>query len=116
MRGMLMKYYDKIGFWLDEVETAPGVYRSMVEERSYAGDVIENRQYWKSTEYQNDDLTISNKISIIADLYFNQHISSIKYVTFMGAKWKVKNLDLDYPRVIIELGEVYNGVDEEQED
>lgn len=108
-----MKYYDKIGFWEEDVEIRPGVYNSQIVEKYYAGDIIENRQYWNSTEYQNDNLTVSNKISIIADIYFHQHISSIKYVIFMDTKWKVKHLDINYPRVIIELGEVYNGVNAE---
>lgn len=105
-----MKYDDVIGFWEDDVETSPGVYQSQIVEKPYTGDVLENRQRWNSTQNQNDDLTIRNRISIIADLYMNQHMGSIKYVTFMGTKWKVNSLDIKYPRIILELGEVYNGV------
>ena len=108
-----MRYYDKIGFWFDDVEVEPGIFRSKVEEKYYAGDVIEARQRWESSEQQNDSLKINNKISIIADMYLNQHLSSIKYATFMGGKWKVTGLDIKYPRVILDLGEVYNGIDEE---
>lgn len=109
-----MKYYDKIGFWVNDVKIRPGVYRSQIVEKEYAGDVLQNRQRWQSSsDSQNDNLTVNNRISIIADLYLNQHLGSIKYVTFMGVKWKVKSLDLNYPRVIMELGEVYNGVNAE---
>lgn len=106
-----MKYYDKIGFWKDDVEIRPGVYKSEVIEKYYAGDVLENRIRWDTTEHQNDDLNIGNKISIIADPYMNQNLGSIKYATFMGTKWKVRNLDVKYPRVIFDLGGVYNGID-----
>jgi hypothetical protein len=106
-----MKYFGNIGFWEDDVETAPGVYESKIVQRPYAGDVIDSRQRWNNDGHQNDNLTINNKISIIADLYFNQHMGSIKYVEFMGTKWKVSSLDIKYPRVILDLGEVYNGVD-----
>lgn len=109
-----MRYYDKIGFWFDDVEVEPGIFRPQVEERYYTGDIIETRQRWEeSTAQQNDNLNIRNKISIISDLYLNQHLSSIKYATFMGGKWKVNSVDIRYPRVILELGEVYNGIDEE---
>ena len=108
-----MKYYDKIGFWFDDVEVRPGVYKNQIIEKEYAGDVLENRQRWNQSGYQNDNLTVNNRISIIADAYLNQNISSIKYVTFMGTKWKVNSLDLKYPRVILELGGIYNGIDNE---
>ncbi len=106
-----MKFYGNIGFWEDDIETAPGVYESKIIPRPYAGDVIENRQRWNNDGHQNDNLTINNKISVIADLYLNQHMGSIKYVEFMGTKWKVNGLDIKYPRVILDLGEVYNGID-----
>lgn len=106
-----MKYYDKIGFWKNDVEIRPGVYRSEVIEKYYAGDVLENRLHWDPAQTQNDDLNINNKISIIADPYLNDNLGSIKYATFMGVKWKVRNLDIKYPRVIFDLGGVYNGVD-----
>lgn len=106
-----MKYYGNIGFWEEDIETdRPSVYRSKIIEKPYTGDVIENRQRFNETQRQNDDLVINNRISIIADLYMNHHMGSIKYVTFMGTKWKVKSIDIKYPRVILELGEVYNGV------
>lgn len=105
-----MKYYDKIGFWVKDEETRPGVNKSKIIEKEYAGDILENRQRWNAGEYQTDNLTINNRLSIIADLYLDQHLGSIKYVTFKGVKWKVKSLDLKYPRVIMELGEVYNGI------
>lgn len=107
-----MKYYDKIGFWFDDVETEPGIFEPGVEEKYYAGDVIETRQRWENSNHQNDDLTLSNRISIISDMYLNQHLSSIKYATFMGGKWKVIGLDVKYPRVILDLGGVWNGIDE----
>lgn len=106
-----MKYYGKIGFWENDVEIRPGVKRPQIVEKEYTGDILENRQRWVSTESQNDNLAITSRISIIGDLYLNSHISSIKYAVYMGEKWKVKNIDVTkYPRVVMDLGEVYNGV------
>lgn len=106
-----MKYYDKIGFWFDDVETRPGVHNNQIIEKYYSGDILENRQRWEQSGYENDNLIIKNRISIIIDPYLNQYISSIKYVTFMGTKWKVNSINVKYPRAILELGEVYNGID-----
>lgn len=108
-----MRYYDKIGFWFDDVETEPGIFGPSIEERYYVGDVIELRQRWDTNSRPNDTLRLNNRISIISDMYLNQHLSSVKYVTFMGSKWKVTSIDVKYPRVILDLGEVWNGSDEE---
>lgn len=106
-----MKYYGTIGFWIKDVEIRPGVKRSQIVEKQYTGDVLENRQRWVPTEDQNDDLTNVNRVSIISDIYFKEHMSSIKYATLLGVKWRVKNIDITkYPRVIMELGGVYNGI------
>lgn len=106
-----MKYYDTIGFWVKDEAIRPGVTRSKIVEKKYAGDVLENRQRWTQTDDQNDDLVNTNRISIIGDLYLSQNMSSIKYANFMGVKWKVKSLDVTkYPRIVMELGGVYNGI------
>lgn len=106
-----MKYYDTIGFWEDDVEIKPGVHKAMITERKYAGDVLNKTQRWSGSDHQNDNLTLNIRLSIVADLYLNQHLGSIKYAMYLGTKWKVTSIDTaKYPRVIMELGEVYNGV------
>lgn len=111
-----MKYSGKIGFWKDDIPLRPGVTVSDIVERPYSGDITRNTQRWNRGENSaNDDITINNRISIIADVYLQQNFSSIKYVTFMGTKWKVNSIEIQYPRVLIEIGGVWNGVDGKQE-
>lgn len=105
-----MKYYGKIGFWNEDNEIRPGVYKPTIVEKSYTGDVLRNVQRWNSGQKQNDDLNMNHRISIVYDLYLQNNLSSIKYVTYMGSKWKVNSIETNYPRVIFELGGVYNGV------
>lgn len=106
-----MKYSGKIGFWIDDIEKRPGAFMSEIVEKKYTGDIIRNYQRWNGSDKLNQNITVSNKISVIADLYLNEHLSSIKYITFMGTKWKAGSIEINYPRITIELGEVYNGVD-----
>lgn len=108
-----MKWSGKIGFWRDDIEIRPGVYDNYIEEKSYTGDIVRNTQRWNNGESKNDNLNINNRISIIADLYLQNNLSSIKYITFMGSKWKVNSLDINYPRVVFEIGGVWNGIDGE---
>ena len=106
-----MKYSGKIGFWIDDEELRPGVFKPHIVEKSYTGDFTRNIQKWDSNEHQNDDINFNNRIGILANLYLMEHLSSIKYLTYMGSKWKVKTIEVEYPRVFLEIGGVWNGID-----
>ena len=103
-----MKYYGAIGY-RETIETKPGVYEEKITERSYYGDVITFNSLNRTTDQVNDNITLSNQISIVADPYANQNFSSICYIEFMGTRWKVSKIAVAYPRLILTMGEVYNG-------
>ena len=102
------KFYGKIGYAITK-ETVPGVWVEQIVERSYYGDVIRNIRRLQSSENLNDDINISNEISIVADAFANQNFHSMRYVEYMGTKWKVSSIEVKYPRLILSIGGVYNG-------
>lgn len=104
----MAKFFGAIGFNEDTVETSPGVWEQQVVERQYYGDLIRNSRRLQTTDQLNDDINISNEISIVADPYANANFHSIRYVEFMGAKWKVSNVEVQFPRLILTLGGVWN--------
>lgn len=106
-----MKFSGKIGFWVKDIETKPGVYKPGIVEKSYTGDVKQNIRRFQATEnQQNENLKVNNRLSIISDLYMQKNWGSIKYVYWNGVNWSVTSVDIgSYPRVILELGGVYNG-------
>lgn len=104
----MAKFYGKIGF-AETVETAPGVWTENIVDYNYFGDIIRNARRLQSSDQLNDDINISNEISIVADPYANQNFHSMRYVEFMGAKWKITNVEVRYPRLILTVGGVYNG-------
>lgn len=104
----MAKFYGAIGYAVTE-ETAPGIWTEKIDERMYYGDIIRNTRKYQSSGQLNDDLNISNEFSIIADLFANKNFQSMKYVKFMGAKWKITNIEVQYPRLILTVGGVYNG-------
>lgn len=103
----MAKYYGKIGFVSTE-ETEPGIWEEIPIERLYFGDLIRNTRRLESSSKINSDLNISNQISILADPYLNNNLQRIRYVEFMGTKWRVETIDVQYPRLILSLGGVYN--------
>lgn len=106
-----MKFSGEVGFWLKDVETKSGIYKPDIVEKHYTGDVLRNSRRFQPTEnQQNENLTITNRLSIISDLYMQKNWSSVKYVSWNGVNWSVSSVDISsYPRVIIDLGGVYNG-------
>lgn len=104
----MAKWYGKIGFCVTE-ETEPGVWEDKVTEKSYYGDLLSNFRKLQNSGDVNDNINIANKISIISDPFADQNFYSICYVEFMGTKWKVTDVEVLYPRLILSLGGVYNG-------
>ena len=104
----MAKFYGTIGF-AETVETTPGVWKEKIVDYSYFGDIIRNARRLQFSDQLNDDINISNEISIVADPYANQNFHSMRYVEFMGAKWKITNVEVRYPRLILTVGGVYNG-------
>lgn len=104
----MAKFYGVIGF-ADTVETAPGVWRDEITEHKYYIDVHRNFSQHQSSNQLNDNINVANKLSIIADPYANKKIHSIRYVEFMGTNWTVTDVEVQYPRLMLTIGGVYNG-------
>lgn len=104
----MSKFYGVIGF-RETVETAPGVTTEEITEHYYYGDWTRNSNRYSSGQKVNDDITISNTLSIVADEFAQQWCGSMVYVKYMGCKWKVSSVEIQHPRLIIQLGGVYHG-------
>lgn len=104
----MAKYYGMIGY-AETTETEPGIWEETIVERPYYGDTIKNTRLLQNANMINNDVKIANQISIVADPYANNHIYAMRYATFQGAKWTVSNVDVQYPRLILTLGGLYNG-------
>lgn len=104
----MAKWFGKIGF-AETLETKPGVWEEHITDREYYGDVLRNsRRLQTSSDKVNDDVNVSNEISIVADPYANEHFYSMRYIEFSGTKWNVTDVEVQYPRLILTLGGVYN--------
>lgn len=110
------RFYGAIGFNEGTTETSPGVWTEAIIERNYYGDVIKNtrrlqegnQKFSSSDSGINDNITINNSISVVADPYAYQNFHAIRYVQWMGSLWKVTNVEVQRPRLILTIGGVYN--------
>lgn len=104
----MAKFYGNIGY-INTMEVEPGYWEEQIIERPYYGDLTRNTSRYQSSGGVNDDINISNNISILADPYANENFQHMRYVEFMGTKWKITNVEVQYPRIILTVGGVYNG-------
>lgn len=104
----MARYYGKIGY-VENVETSPSVYTERVTERPYYGDEVTNTRRLNNGEAVNDNVEITNQFSILADAYAYEHFFAIRYLTWLGQRWKVTRVTVQRPRLTLEIGGVWNG-------
>ena len=102
----MAKWFGVIGF-AEFKETSPGTHEQVITERQYYGDVLRNSFRFQGGNQLNDDVNISNEISIMSDLFADTHLHSIAYVEFMGSRWKVTNVEPARPRLKLTIGGAY---------
>lgn len=104
----MTKFYGKVGYG-DSIQTAPGVWEEVISERAYYGDVIRNARNLVSDDKVLSDIQANNSISIVADAYANNNFFAMRYVEWAGTRWIVDNVEVQSPRLLLNLGGVYNG-------
>ena len=104
----MAKWYGEIGF-AETVETKPGVWVEQITKRNYYGDVTRDSRRLQTADKLNDNVNISNQISIISVPYANENFHSMRYAFYMGTRWKITDIEVQYPRLNLTLGGVWNG-------
>ena len=107
----MAKFFGKIGYVTNK-ETRPGIWEADVKEKTYSGDIQRFVRRWQNGTKVNDDVNISAQISVIADSYLLENAHCIRYVklnTNTDVAWEVVSIEPQYPRLLLDLGGVYNG-------
>lgn len=103
----MAKWYGMIGYGRT-VETFPSVFNEEVIERPYYGDIGRDTRRLQTSDKVNDDIAISNQLSIVSDPYACDNFHSMRYATYLGTKWKITDVEVQFPRLILSLGSEYN--------
>ncbi len=106
----MARFYDVVGYAETSVEVVPGGFQDQIVEKWYFGDVLRDARKLTDGSVVNDDLSLVNRISILADAYANEHYFAIRYVRWAGGLWTVTEVEVQAPRLILRMGGVYNGV------
>lgn len=104
----MAKFYGNVGF-IESKEIEPGIWKQEIVDRPYFGDVTRNLSRFQPSGGVYDNVTVSNTISIVADPYANENFQHMRYIEFMGTKWKIESAEVQYPRILLSIGGAYNG-------
>lgn len=104
----MAKWFGNIGY-AEMIEVEPGDWKEQITARPYFGDAIRNTRMLQNSNGINDNVNVGNQISIVADPYANQHIYDMRYAEFQGSRWKITNVEVQFPRLILTLGGLFNG-------
>lgn len=103
-----MRFFGKVGYQIETEDTDSVWVKTMVA-KSYFGDVIRNNTRRDTGDTINDQIDINNRISIVADPFAFENFQNMKYVEWLKQLWNIKSIELQPPRIILEVGGVYNG-------
>lgn len=106
-----MKFSGKIGycFSVEGSGDREGIWEDVVKERPAFGDVLQFNPRWDTGKDVLDDQRLLNKISVLIDAFSAEHVQDLKYVVWLGGRWKVTAIEVVHPRLILTLGGVYHG-------
>lgn len=102
------RFFGKVGYG-KTVEVRPGVHKDVIVERDYYGNVKQNTLYVRRGDSVNGVMSFQTTISVVADAYASENFMFIRFVEWSGVLWNVTSVQPQHPRLVLMLGEVYNG-------
>lgn len=90
------------------VEKAPGVWVEDIIEKPYYGDISRLTKKLEGGSTVNSNINMANEISIVADPFASENFFAMRYVFYAGAKWRINSVEVQYPRLILGIGGLYN--------
>ena len=103
----MAKFYGEVGYAV-LTESAPGVWVEEIKEHLYYGDLVRDTRQMNASDSLNDSITISNSFSIVADPFANANFHSMRYISYLGTKWRINNVEVQRPRLILSVGGIFN--------
>lgn len=103
-----MRFAGKIGFGTS-VEVSPGVWDDDIIERDYLGDVLQSTERLESGNSINPKFHTTTSVSVLSDGVLKERYSDVRYIIYLGVRWKVSSIIHKWPRIEMFIGEEYHG-------
>lgn len=108
-----MRFYGAVGY-ATSTETSPGVWKDVITEQLYFGDVVRNSRRLDPPPSVppelNSNLTLDNQFSIVGDAEAYENFLTMRYVVWENVYWRITNVLVQRPRLILTVGGIWDGV------
>lgn len=104
----MAKFSGLVGYVTQE-EKVPGVWVPVENPRKMKGDVIRQSASSQNGNKVNSDISLNHRVSLIGDAYAFGNYYNIKWIELHGRKWEVSSVEIERPRIIVNLGGLWNG-------
>lgn len=106
----MARFHGVVGFGTTkETFKGSGVWEEKHTEKPYYGDILKKVIRNETGEHLNDNVNVSHRISIVADEFAFMNFFAMKYVVWMKTRWRITDVEIERPRIILSIGGVYNG-------
>lgn len=103
-----MRYSGKFGF-AESTETAPGVMEDVITERDYIGDVVQRTETLSVNDSVLPQYRTTTSVSVLSDGVLAETYKNLRYISYMGSNWSVSSAVFQFPRLVVYIGDIYNG-------
>ena len=103
----MARWFGKIGYSIQH-ETPHGVWVEDFIIKDHYGDILENNRRLQNSESTNDNVLITNRISILSDPFANVNFHNMRWIEYLGIKWKIETASVSYHRIELSLGGEYH--------
>lgn len=104
-----MKFYGNVTFVIQQEDPdAPGNWEEHTIVKPYKGEWTRLISKWTSGSKINDDQRVNSQLEIIADSFGIANFTQIRCVEWKGRQWSVPTVTLRLPRLVLEVGDLYN--------
>lgn len=107
-----MRFSGTVGF-ATSTEVTPGVWKDVIVERLYFGDVIRDSRRLGAPLLVPPEvagtISVENSFSIVGDAMAYENFMHIRYVRWLGNVWVVTDVEVRRPRLILAIGGQWDG-------
>jgi hypothetical protein len=107
-----MRFHGAVGYATTQ-EVQPGVFKEVITERTYQGDVVRNSRRLTAPllvpPMVNGNISLENSFSILGDADAYANYMKFRYIRWEGNCWTIITVEVAKPRLILTIGELWNG-------
>lgn len=103
----MAKFAGLVGY-VTQAETTPGVWSPVEQTRMMKGDFYMESSRHQNGDKVNKDIALNHRVSLVGDAYTFENYYAIRWIEIEGVKWEVTSIEVKRPRLIVNIGGLYN--------